>query len=103
MMTKQHSLTDEICDQIRDSIPKLPCDEYGKLLSYDGQRILDGMFEEHFEVSNAEMRTAADWQLEQVIEWLNETISERGSSLEAVNIPEELREAMRPTQENNNE
>jgi hypothetical protein len=43
------------------------------------------------------MRTAADWQLEQVIEWLNETISERGSSLEAVNIPEELREAMRPT------
>jgi hypothetical protein len=43
------------------------------------------------------MRTGADWQLEQVIEWLNETISERGSSLEAVNIPEELREAMRPT------
>ena len=43
------------------------------------------------------MRTAADWQLEQVIEWLNETIFERGSSLEAVNIPEELKQAMRPT------
>ena len=49
------------------------------------------------------MRTAADWQLEQVMKWLNETIFERGSCLEAVNIPEELAEAMRPTttQENN--
>lgn len=43
------------------------------------------------------MRFAADWQLEQVIEWLNETIFERGSSLEAVNIPEDLKQAMRPT------
>ena len=42
------------------------------------------------------MRAAADWQLEKVIEWLNETTYERGSSLEAANIPEELREAMRP-------
>ena len=42
------------------------------------------------------MRTAADWQLEQVLKWLNETIFECGSCLEAVNIPEELAEAMRP-------
>jgi hypothetical protein len=62
-----HPLPDEICEQIRDSIPNLPCDEHGKLLSYDGQRILDGMFEELSEVSNAEMRAAADWQLEKVV------------------------------------
>ena len=43
------------------------------------------------------MRAAADWQLEQVLKWLNETILERGCSFEAVNIPEELEEAMRPT------
>ena len=43
------------------------------------------------------MRAAADWQLEQDLKWLNETIFERGSCLEAVNIPEELAEAMRPT------
>jgi len=67
-----HPLTDEICDQIQDSVH--PCDPEN-------------------------MRAAADWQLEQVIKWLNETIFERGSCLEAVNIPEELAEAMRPTQE----
>ena len=66
----EHPLTDEICDQILDSIPKLRRDEQGHILSYDGQRILDGMFEELSEVSNAEMRAAADWQLERAIAWL---------------------------------
>ena len=46
---------------------------------------------------NEKMRAAADWQLEQVLKWLNEIIFERGTSYEAVNIPEELEEAMRPT------
>ena len=77
-MTK-HPLTDEICEQIQVSIPVLPCDEQGHILSYDGQRILDGMFEELFEVSNAEMRAAYDKgrddQLEQVMKWLDEHLS----------------------------
>jgi hypothetical protein len=51
----------------------------------------------HPGTSSSYIRAGADWQLEECIAWLNETISERGSSLEAVNIPEELREAMRPT------
>ena len=74
-MTNQHPLTDEIYEQIRDSIPELQLDEQGHILSYDGQRILDGMFEEHFEVSNAEMRAAYDKgrddQLEQVMNWID--------------------------------
>ena len=45
------------------------------------------------------MRAAADWQLQKVVEWLNETIYERGCSLEAVNIPDELYEAMRPQED----
>jgi len=77
-MSKQHPLTSKICEEIAPWPVRHPA-------AYDC------------------MRAAADWQLEQVIEWLNETIFERGSSLEAVNIPEELEKAMRPTttQENN--
>jgi len=74
-MTNQHPLTDEIMHQILDSIPKLPCDEHGELLSYDGQRVLDGMFEELDETVLAEMRTTADWQLEQVMKWLDENLT----------------------------
>jgi hypothetical protein len=65
-----HPLTDEICDELAD-------------------------IEDAIEMDS--MRAAADWQLEQVIKWLNETILERGCSFEAVNIPEELEEVMRPT------
>jgi len=74
-MTEQHPLTDDKCFEI-----------------WSGN-----LYE------NEWMRSAADWQLEQVLKWLNETIFERGSSFEAVNIPEELAEAMRPatTQEEN--
>ena len=96
-----HPLTDEICEQIRDSMPKLPCDEHGKLLSYDGQRILDGMFEELSEVSNAEMRAAADWQLEQVVKALNQCKEEKRSCIEVIYLFHEKLEAMRPTQEDN--
>jgi len=73
-MTDQHPLTDEICRQIADT--------------------KDRPFTS-IEMNN--MRAAADWQLEQVIRWINETIFERGCCLEAVDIPEELVEAMRPT------
>ena len=103
-MTDQHPLTDEIIHQILDSMPKLPCDEHGKLLSYDGQRILNGMFEELFEVSNAEMRAAADWQLEQVIEWLkfgyqtDPSLSEERKRIGGfMEIAIALEQAMRPT------
>ena len=73
-MTNQHPLTEEMMDKIHG-------DEPGYSNPYDED----------------DMRAVADWQLEQVLKWLNETISERGSCLEAVNIPEELAKAMRPT------
>ena len=99
-----HPLTDEICRQIQDSTPELPCDEHGKALSYDGQRILDGMFEEMSEVSRAEMRSAADWQLEQVIEWLKDNVSHSLFLEVGVTYPidfdwivDDLKKAMRPT------
>jgi hypothetical protein len=78
-MTNQHPLTDEIIEEIAEIAEDVSCYDYP------------------IPIFRCDMRAAADWQLEQVIEWLNETISERGSNLEAVNIPEELREAMRPT------
>ena len=78
-MTNQHPLTDEICEQIQDSMPVLPCDEQGHILSFDGQRILDGMFEELFEISNAEMLTAYDKgrddQLEKVMKWIDKHLT----------------------------
>lgn len=77
-MTDQHPLTDEMCENIAPTA------------QWAGD-IGDTIFR------HCDMRAAADWQLEQVLKWLNETIFERGSSFEAVNIPEELEEAMRPT------
>jgi hypothetical protein len=92
-MTDQHPLTDEICDQIQDSVH--PCDPEN-------------------------MRTAADWQLEQVIEWMEANLMNhdfyKGYAYLCDNFPnvyikeyellEDLRESMRPTttttQENNN-
>jgi len=100
----EHPLTDEIMNQILDSIPKLPCDEHGKLLSYDGQRVLDGMVEELDETVLAEMRTTADWQLEQVIEWLkfgyqtDPNLSEERKRIGGfMEIAIALEQAMRPT------
>ena len=89
-----HPLTDELCDQIVCSTPPLPLDHQDRVLSYDG-RILDGMFEECFEVEKHQMRTAADWQLEQCIAWLNDTDCD-----DPQETAQRLREAMRP-QENN--
>jgi len=80
-----HPLTDEICDQIQDSVH--PCDPEN-------------------------MRTAADWQLEQVIDWLkncnmNHSLSYDGEyRSDRYLVINAFREAMRPTtttQENNND
>jgi hypothetical protein len=72
-MTK-HPLTDEICDQIQDSVH--PCDP-------------------------ADMRAAADWQLEQVIEWIKECPNyDLDFHSECRRMIADLKKAMRP-QENN--
>ena len=81
----EHPLTDDVLKQIGCENPlELPC------LSISGRVRVFG---------TQAMRTAYDLgrdeQLEQVIEWFNETIFER-SLHEAVDIPEELAQAMRP-------
>ena len=48
-MTKKHPLTDEICDQITDKLSIFSIEDC--------------------------MRDAADWQLEQVMKWLDENLS----------------------------
>jgi len=73
-MTDQHPLTDEICRHLADTE--------------------DRPFTS-IEMDN--MRAAADWQLEQVIEWLRDTHEEHIGLLAVI---KDLREAMRP-QENN--
>jgi hypothetical protein len=81
-MTNQHPLTDEICDQIQDSIH--PCDPEN-------------------------MQTAADWQLEQVLEWLNDchayNLENQLTDLEGFEVNDrqlminDLRKAMRPQED----
>jgi hypothetical protein len=97
----EHPLTDELCDQIVSSTPPLPRDHQDRVLSYDG-RILDGMFEECFEVEKHQMRAAADWQLDKVLEWLNGNLSNYtddtylGDCYPLHNLERHLKEAMRP-------
>lgn len=69
-MTQHHPLTDEICDQIQDSIH--PCDP-------------------------ANMRAAADWQLEQVIRFL-----EVNKDLSVETALRFIRPVMRPQQQESN-
>ena len=68
-MTDQHPLTDEVIH--REFLPK-------------------------FCYRENDLRAAADWQLEQVIEWLRDTHEEHIGLLAVI---KDLREAMRPTQE----
>ena len=74
-----HPLTDEICDQIQDSVH--PCDPEN-------------------------MRTAADWQLEQMMEWLDEHLSNYsdapwlGSCESILDLKDHLKKAMRPQEDN---
>ena len=63
-----HPLTDEICDQIQDSVH--PCDPEN-------------------------MRAAADWQLEQVIQFL-----EANTDLSVKTALRFIRPAMRPQEDN---
>jgi hypothetical protein len=73
MTEQQHPLTDEICDQIQDSVH--PCDP-------------------------ADMRAAADWQLEQVIEWIKECPNYDLDFLsECRRMIADLKQAMRPQQQ----
>ena len=81
-MTDRHPLTDDIIDTLAS--PQY--DDFGG----DIGGVNTGF-------NYDDLRAAADWQLEQVLKWLNEIIFERGTSYEAINIPEELAEAMRPT------
>jgi len=76
-----HPLTDEIIDTFASP-------------QYD---YFEGIGDVNCGFTYDDLRAAADWQLKEVLKCLNETIFERGSSFEAVNIPEELEKAMRPT------
>ena len=72
-----HPLTDEMCDQIQDSIH--PCDP-------------------------ANMRAAADWQLEQVIKWFKTQTDYSGTFYyetlgDIETIEDALMSAMRPQQQ----
>jgi len=72
-MTDQHPLTDEICRHLADTE--------------------DRPFTS-IEMDN--MRAAADWQLEQVIEWLRDTHEEHIGLLAVI---KDLRKAMRPQED----
>jgi len=74
MAEQQHPMTDEICDQIQDSIH--PCD-------------------------SANMRAAADWQLEQVIEWIEECSNyDLDFHSECRRMIADLKKALRPQEDN---
>ena len=81
-MTDQHPLTDEICLDLMS-------DHWG-----NGGLLMD-------------MRAAADWQLEQVLKWLKEHAAEYayedyyGPCFNDNGLLDDLKEAMRPTQEEN--
>jgi hypothetical protein len=71
-----HPLTDEMIEEIWEKTG--PCDP-----AYFGER----------HPSPEEMRNAADWQLEQVIEWLKDELDYDP------NLLLDLKEAMRPQQQ----
>ena len=78
-MTDQHPLTDEICD---------------------------GLVHFHLESRHDyfEMRAAADWQLEQVIEWLESNTDDyvgAGCYFLTESFLDDFKKAMRPTLEDN--
>ena len=83
LMADQHPLTDEICDQIQDSVH--PCDPEN-------------------------MRTAADWQLEQITEWLRKNLPQtlylepigyiEYKKEDRLSLIDDLKKAMRPQEDN---
>ena len=76
-----HPLTDEILEQF--GIPVDLCVDSGRIFcAYD-------------------MRAVTDWQLEQCIEWL-EILDSKYFLAKHITLAKMMREAMRPTQEDNN-
>ena len=84
-MTDQHPLSDAKCRDIANNV----CFRWPRHV--DQGEVLYG---------EDDMRAAADYQLEQVINWLIEYIFDH--SLHVIeDLPEELAQSMRPTQEEN--
>ena len=101
MMTKQHPLTDEICEDL----PGASC-----ITRITARRFPDLWICPQYIADD--MRAAADWQLEWVIEWLEgnlgssfylELDGDGVSEIDVDYVIEDLQKAMRPTttQENN--
>ena len=89
-MTEQHPLTDEMCKKISRfgarsylSMTQFSLDERARMMELDVYY---------------DMRAAADWQLEQCIDWLEDTDCD-----DPQETAQRLRKAMRPTQEGNND
>jgi len=83
----EHPLTDEICEEIAEIAEDVSCYDYP------------------IPIFRCDMRAAADWQLEQVIEWLRHNLGSvpldpvgySGHEIDVDYVIEDLREAMRPT------
>ena len=78
-MTDQHPLTDKNCSAIEDDLIRESGYDYDDFMC---------------------MRAGADWQLEQVIEWLEDSLEDHkysGIGILVDWVIEDLREAMRPT------
>ena len=79
-----HPLTDDLCHQIAELWPPEDAAEYDN------------------------MRSAADWQLEQVIKWLGKNLSNYtddsylGDMSPLHRLDDDLKEAMRPTTQEDN-
>jgi len=101
-MTNQHPLTNEICEEISSCIKAI------KLLY---QMDLPDPYVSSRDIAD-DLRSAADWQLEQVVEWLRNNL-DSGCYLTSVGYPgegyrdeidtyevvDDLKKAMRPTGE----
>ena len=83
-----HPLTDETCEDLSSCIT---------IITAPGE--LDPYICPQF-IAN-DMRAAADWQLEQVIEWLKETEYHQYHH-DKIIYASDLREAMRPTTQEDN-
>ena len=87
-MDTKHPLTDDICDKLSIMLSEKP--------NYDSESLT------FIEGVKYDMRCAADWQLEQVIEWIEK---KRGGSIdlhdsETNNLIIDLKQAMRPQEDN---
>ena len=100
-MTNQHPLTNEICEEISSCIKAI------KLLY---QMDLPDPYVSSRDIAD-DLRSAADWQLEQVTNWLRNNLNSwyltpvgyTGHEIDVDVVLEDLQDAMRPTQEDNND